>query len=213
MNITILCSSSSHPVNRMLDRWMAENRAHHVISLVHQKAELRGGDILFLISCGEKISREDRQAFGKVLVIHASDLPLGRGWSPHVWSILSGAGSITVSLLEAEDAIDSGAIWKKLVVPIPKHALFDEINELLFAAESQLMSFAIDAFYSIAPELQDGRVAPSYHPRRTPQDSELDAQKSIAEQFDLLRVCDPQRFPAFFKLHGHTYKVIVEKVE
>lgn len=213
MNITILCSSSSHPVNRMLDRWMVENQACHVISLVRQKAELCGGDILFLISCGEKISREDRQSFGKVLVIHASDLPQGRGWSPHIWSLLSGASSITVSLLEAEDAIDSGAIWKKVVVPVPKHALFDEINDLLFEAESQLMSFAIEAFYSVTPEPQNGCVEPCYYPRRTPQDSELDAQKSIAEQFDLLRVCDPQRFPAFFKLHGHTYKVIVEKVE
>lgn len=213
MIITILCSSSSHPVNGMLYRWVAENQARHTVNLVRQKAELQGGDILFLISCGEKIAVEDRQKFGKVLVIHASDLPTGRGWNPHIWSILEGAETITVSLLEAEDKVDSGAIWKKLVVPVPKHALFDEINEVLFEAESQLMSFAVSVFDSIAPEPQDSSVVPSYYPRRSPEDSELDSQKSIAEQFDLLRVCDPQRFPAFFKLHGHTYRVTVEKVE
>lgn len=75
------------------------------------------------------------------------------------------------------------------------------------------MSFAVSVFDSIAPEPQDSSVVPSYYPRRSPEDSELDSQKSIAEQFDLLRVCDPQRFPAFFKLHGHTYRVTVEKVE
>lgn len=213
MNITILCSSSSHPVNGMLDRWVAKNQAKHTVNLVRQKAELRGGDILFLISCGEKIAAEDRQAFRKVLVIHASDLPTGRGWSPHIWSILNGAENITVSLLEAEDKVDSGAIWKKVLVPIAKHALFDEINEVLFEAESQLMDFAVSMFGSIVPQPQDSSRAPSYYPRRGPEDSELDVQKSIGEQFDLLRVCDPQRFPAFFKLHGHTYRVTVEKVE
>ncbi len=197
----------------MLERWVAANQALHTISLLRHKAELGGGEILFLISCSEIISAKDRQAFSYVLVIHASDLPRGRGWSPHIWEIVGGASSITVSLLEAQDQVDSGSVWQKLVVPIPKHALSDEINELLFEAESQLMDFAVSNIHSITPEPQDPSVMANYYPRRGPEDSELDAQKTIAEQFDLLRVCDPQRFPAFFKLHGHTYKLIVEKVE
>lgn len=213
MRITILCSSSSHPVNGMLSQWVDSHTTAHDIKLARSKTELQGGDLLFLISCGEIINAEDREKFKKVLVIHASDLPQGRGWSPHIWDVVNGANEITVSLLEAQDKLDSGDIWQKARITIPQHFLYDEINERLFAAESQLMDFAVENFYTITPQPQSLAVVPSYHPRRTPADSELDPEKSIASQFNLLRVSDPERFPAFFRLHGHTYKVTVEKVD
>lgn len=213
MKITILCSSFTHPVNGMLSQWVEANIIAHDVKLVRSKSELQGGDLLFLISCAEIINAQDREKFKKVLVIHASDLPQGRGWSPHIWDVLNGASEITVSLLEAQDKVDSGDIWQNARITIPQHFLYDEINELLFATESQLMDFAVEHFYTITPQPQSLSVVPSYHPRRMPADSELDPGKSIASQFNLLRVSDPERFPAFFKLHGHTYKVTVEKVE
>ena len=44
-------------------------------------------------------------------------------------------------------------------------------------------------------------------------DSELDINKSINSQFNLLRICDNKRYPAFFRKHGFTYKLQIEKVE
>ncbi len=213
MNITILCSSKAHPVNEMLLRWIEKSRIAHHVRLVRSKRELGAGDILFLISCGELIAEQERRNFKKTLVIHASDLPKGRGWSPHIWELSEGADVITVSLLEAQDKVDSGDIWKKRYVSIPQHALYDEINELLFSAESELMDFAVQNFENIVPSPQDCHVEPTYYSRRTPSDSELNPQQSIANQFNLIRVCDPERFPAFFKLHGYTYKLTLEKLE
>ena len=43
-------------------------------------------------------------------MIHASDLPKGRGWSPHIWGLINEAQQITISLLEAVDKVDSGDI-------------------------------------------------------------------------------------------------------
>lgn len=212
MNITILCSSKAHPVNEMLYRWVKNNEEAHDVNLVRDKRELDGGDILFLISCNEVIGGKDRDKFKKVLIVHASDLPKGRGWSPHVWGVVNGANDITISLLEAQDKVDSGDIWRKVEITIPKHFLYDEINALLFSMESQLMDFAVENFYTIIPKPQPLGEKPTYHPRRTPADSELDPERSIASQFDLLRVSDPERFPAYFKLHGHTYKLVVEKI-
>ena len=34
--------------------------------------------------------------------------------------------------------------------------------------------------------------------KRTPADSEIDPGKSILEQFNLLRIVDSERYPAFF---------------
>ena len=40
-------------------------------------------------------------------MIHESDLPHGKGWSPIQWQILEGSDSITITLLDAEDKVDS----------------------------------------------------------------------------------------------------------
>lgn len=213
MKITLLCNDEQHPVNGRLQAWIASQEGKHEVELIRSKAELSGGDILFLISCSQILSKEERRAYREVLVLHASDLPEGRGWSPHIWRIIDGAEEITVSLLEAEDGLDSGAIWKKIRIDIPKHALWDEINALLFDAEIKLIDFAVRVFDDISPVPQDTKIAPTYYLQRTPADSELDPSKSISSQFDRIRVCDPDRFPAFFKLHGKRFKLVLEKID
>ena len=212
MNISILCSDERHPVNPFLQRWIDQNRDIHQISLVRKKNELLGGEILFLVSCAEIISAADRAVYRASLVLHASNLPVGRGWSPHIWQIIGGAQEITLSLLEAEDKVDSGRIWHQAIFRVPKHALLDEINEQLFNAEIELINLAINDFYTVIPKPQDITMVPTYHPRRTPDASKLDPERSIASQFDLIRVCDPMRFPAFFELHGNKYKLTLEKI-
>ncbi len=212
MNITVLCSDPSHPVNPYLKDWMNGARQGHCVQLVRRRAELTGGDLLFLISCSEIIKERERSEFQKSLVLHASDLPRGRGWSPHIWSIINGAEKITLSLLEAADPVDSGRIWHKMELVVQKHWLWDEINHELFSAELALMDFALKHFDSIEPQAQDPSVAATYFRKRTPADSEIDPTRSIAEQFDAIRVSDPTRFPAYFQLHGHKYKVTLQKM-
>ncbi|WP_417685385.1 formyltransferase family protein [Pseudidiomarina gelatinasegens] len=189
------------------------NTDRHDSELVRSKANLTGGDLLFLISCSEIITSKERAKYSESLVIHASDLPLGRGWSPHIWEISSGATQITLTLLEAGDNVDSGRIWKKLELPIAKDLLWYEINDLLFNAEIQLIEFAVNVCKSIVPVEQDQNLEPTYHRKRTPADSEINVKKSLESQFDLLRICDPERFPAYFKIHGKKYKLMVEKFD
>lgn len=213
MRISLLCSDEQHPVNEYLKRWISTQQGVHQVELARRKGELSGGDILFLISCSEIVNATDRSAYRATLVLHASDLPRGRGWSPHIWQLIEGGDEITVSLLEAEDKVDSGRIWRRLKFPVPKHALWDEINARLFDAEIELIDFAVKEFERVCPIEQDTALAPSYYPRRSPSDSRIDPSKSIASQFDRIRVCDPNRFPAFFELHGKKYKLILEKLD
>lgn len=211
MKVTLLCSDAAHPVNPYLQRWMDGKGDSIEVELVRTKSEALGGDILFLISCSEVLTAQDTGRYADTLVLHASDLPHGRGWSPHIWELSRGAESLTLSLLEADEKVDAGRIWKKLTVDIPRHALWDEINERLFAAELELMDFAIEQFGRIVPIPQPSDIEATYYPKRTPRDSEIDPGKSIAEQFDLVRVCDPVRFPAFFYHRGHRYVLKLEK--
>jgi methionyl-tRNA formyltransferase len=211
MNISLLCTDPAHPVIEHLLKWTEEmsHRGHSVI-IVNNKADLNSGDILFLVSCSQMIKDNERDKFQNILVLHASDLPKGRGWSPYIWSILEGATSITVCLLEAKEPVDTGAIWLKKKFNIEGHELLPEINEKLFKTELSLMTQAVENFNNITPIEQTGEPGP-YLRKRKPDDSRLEPQKTIAEQFDLLRVADSQRFPAFFDYRGHRYFVKIEK--
>ena len=118
------------------------------------------------------------------------------------------AGQRRVLLLHG--AGHTGAIWAQRPLRLEGHELSDEINEKLFAIELELMDEALSKFGRASPAPQDDR-APSYYRKRTPEDSRLDPERPIVEQFDLLRVADPARFPAFFDLRGHRYVVRIEK--
>ena len=212
MKIDILCSDTEHPVNEALSAWMRNHADTHDIALLRKTDGLRGGDILFLVSCHEVVGSTLRGSYRHTLVLHASDLPEGRGWSPHVWSILNGARGLTVSLLDAEDAVDSGAIWAKARFDVPDHALHEEIDAALFKAEMELMDRAIDMVANGArptPQAEDGAT---YWPRRRPEDSEIDPHRPLDEVFDAIRVADPRRYPAFFRLRGHVYTIELRKV-
>lgn len=212
MRIDILCSSPDHPVTACLRRWIEERSTNHDIALLRNTQELRGGDVLFLVSCTEIVEKMVRNRYSNALVLHASDLPEGRGWSPHIWAVLEGAREIVVSLLNAEDRVDTGDIWGKRRFPVPPHALYDEINAALFATELELMDHAIDMIESGQAPTPQSAERSSTWPRRTPEDSEIDPVRPLSELFDAIRVADPHRYPAFFRLRGHIYTIQLKKV-
>ena len=212
IKITLLCTDIKHPIFPYLENWVLNNTKKYDITLLNYVSEIKdeGGDILFLISCSEIVKENIRKLYKYTLVLHASDLPEGRGWSPHIWDILNGKDHITLSLLEAKDNVDTGDIWMKKKILLQGNELFNEINDLLFNAELDLIKWACDSFETCLPEKQSSSMV-SYHRRRLPKDSELDINKSIKDQFNLLRVCDPDRSPAFFIINGQKFKVRVDK--
>lgn len=50
----------------------------------------------------------------------------------------------------------------------------------------------------------------SYYPRRRPADSQLDPQRTLAEQMNLLRVVDNQRYPALVEVRGRRYELLIQ---
>ena len=121
--------------------------------------------------------------------------------------------AITLSLLEAEDKVDSGRIWLMRKIPVKKTAIWHEVNHLLFEAEIKLMNEALINYDEIKPYQQDVDIEPTYHRKRTPEDSRVEADLSIADQFNLIRMCDPDRYPAWFEIHGQKYKLVLEKTD
>lgn len=195
-----------------LNQWAQQNKGDYQIELHDKALNLHGGDFLFLISCTEIVPYKIYSRYRFPLVIHESNLPEGRGWSPLAWQILAGKSDVVVSLIEVAEQVDRGAIWKKIELSLEGHELLDEINEKLFLIKIDLIEYAISHYLDVMPSEQVHSEA-TYYPRRTPNDSKIDPHKSIEDQFNLLRIIDKTRYPAFFELRGHKYNIYIEKVK
>lgn len=163
------------------------------------------GDYLFLISCLEIVNEETRKNFKQCYVIHESNLPKGRGWSPLAHQVLEGKKEITVSVIKCADPVDSGDIVKQSRIYLDGSELSDEIHKKAFYVKASLIPSVIRD-----PECVKQTGEPTYYKRRTPEDSELDINQSILSQFNLLRICEP-RYPAFFRHLGFRYEVSLKK--
>jgi methionyl-tRNA formyltransferase len=51
----------------------------------------------------------------------------------------------------------------------------------------------------------------NFYPRRRPKDGELDIDKSLREQFNLLRVGNNEGWPSHFCIDGHEYVLKIFK--
>ncbi|MBV9988016.1 MAG: hypothetical protein JO301_10070 [Chitinophagaceae bacterium] len=184
-----------------------QSKGHDCSYLINDD-KVEKGDVLVFLSY-EKIFA-DLSLNKHNLVIHESDLPKGRGMSPLTWQVLEGINDIPVTLLEASEKVDAGKIYNQLWIHLEGHELIAEIKQKQGEATIELVTWFVDNYpASASGKEQSGE--PTYYKRRNRQHSRLDVNKTILEQFNLLRVCDNQRYPAFFELGGHTYTIKIEK--
>jgi methionyl-tRNA formyltransferase len=177
--------------------------------LHHRHDEVVKGDVLCLLSC-EKIFRHlELNRYN--LVVHESALPAGKGWSPLTWQILEGTNEIPITLFEASAAVDAGEIYLQDTLRFEGHELLPEIKQAQGRKTQEMILEFLRQYPNVVSRPQEGTE--SYYPRRRPVDSRLAPKGSIASQFDLLRVCDNERYPAYFDYRGHRYLLKIEKLE
>ena len=120
-----------------------------------------------------------------------------------IWQILEGADELPLALIDAEDAVDTGDIWRIDTVRLDGTELSDAIQAKVATGTTALMTWALDHCPTTRPVAQTGE--PSYYPRRYPVDSEVQPHHTLEQIFDLLRVADPARYPAFVVLRGRRF--------
>lgn len=182
-------------------------RRGHAVRWVHHPAHLAAGDVCFMLSCGRLLSAEQLALHRHNLVVHASDLPKGQGWSPMSWQILDGVSKIPVTLFEAVPELDSGPIYLQQHIHLQGNELVEEWRTLLAQATKELCLLWLDRHHEVVAAAKPQLGESSHYVRRRPVDSHLDPERSIAEQFNLLRIVDNARYPAFFSFAGRSFQV------
>jgi len=178
------------------------------VTIYRSARELKKGDILFILSCDQRVKPKELQWHKHNIVIHASDLPKGKGWSPVSWQIEQGINKIPITLFEANPQLDDGDWYLKDHIETQGHELIHEIRYLVFKTLHGMAKTFLSR-YPLEAHPQNGEE--SFFDKRTEKNQELNVTKSIQEEFNKLRVCDNERYPAHFTLHGHTYIIKISK--
>jgi len=166
-------------------------------------------DIVFILSYHQIIPQKALKKNNHNIVIHASALPKGKGWAPLFWQILEGRNNIPFTMIEASDSVDNGDIYMQETLELDG----DELNEELRGKQANLIIRMCIKFinnYELykVPVKQSGDE--SFYVKRSKEDSRLDIDNTIKEQFNLLRVVNNNDYPAYFELDGNRYILKIE---
>ena len=183
----------------------------HEANLCRNYKEVGNGDIAFYLGC-VRITPKDVLNKNKInLVVHESDLPRGRGFAPVAWQILEGQNTIPIVLFEARTEADSGPVFLKDKIVLMGHELMNDIRVLQGKKTVSLCRDFVRRYPNLKGAEQKGQS--TAYSRRRPANSKLDIDKTLREQFSLLRTVDNERFPAYFDINGYRYTIRIEKKE
>ena len=173
--------------------------------------QVKEGCVAFYLGCTNivKLNILSRNSFN--LVVHESDLPKGKGFAPVAWQILEGKSEIPVCLFEAVDNVDAGNIYYMESMVFEGHELNNEIRDEQGNKTIEMCLRFLNESTPPKPHLQKGES--TFYRRRKPEDSQLSIIKTIEEQFNLLRIVDNERYPAYFDKDGYRYKLTIEKID
>lgn len=211
LRITVLSDADSWlnaHLTELVARWREQG---YPVQWVHDSTLISNGDVCFIIGCTRLLKPTDLSRNTYNLVVHESALPEGRGWSPMTWQVLEDRRHIVITLFEAAKEVDSGRIHLQTTIQLSGTELIDEWRQLQADATSELCSRWINEYPGVTQRAHEQSGTASYFRRRGPVDSRIDPEQSIARQFDLLRVVDNDRYPAFFEYRGSAYRLLIKR--
>ena len=90
------------------------------------------------------------------------------------------------------------------------YELLNELRSSVADATLQLCSKFVDTYPQCLKKAKFQNNKETFYSRRFSKHSRLDLNKSIREQFNLLRIVDNERYPAFFEINGYKYFILIK---
>ena len=164
--------------------------------------------VVFILSYFRIIPQNFLDKHQHNLVVHESALPKGKGWAPLFWQILEGKNKIPIVLIEAAAQMDAGPIYIKDFIQFKGDELNSEIRHQQALKTIEICKRFLIEYEQLTPKKQKGLS--TFYKKRSPKDSILDINKSIKQQFNLLRIVDNTAFPAYFLYKGKRYIIQIK---
>ena len=179
------------------------------INIFHTPDQIENFDLVFVLGYTRILPQSFLDGNHLVLLVHESPLPNGKGFSPMQWQILEGKNTITVCLIEMSLKVDSGDIIDQTKITLTGAELYEELRLKQAEATFTLINKFLNSYPSFNRKQQVGKE--TSYPRRVEGDSEINIDKTIREQFNLLRIVNNEEWPAFFYFNGTKYTLKIFK--
>ena len=209
MKITILTDNPNSWIMPFIEELKIYLKNNHEVQHVFDSEQVKSGDILFILSCEKLVKSHILKLNKNNIVVHPSNLPKQRGWSPLTWQVLEGKNVIPICLFEAHPIADGGGVYLRDEIKLDGSELNSEMKQKQGEITLKMIKKYLKEKDSLLAVAQTGE--PSYCNKIIPEDSEIDINKSIKDQFDRLRVVDNKRYPAFFKHKNNKYIIKIYK--
>ena len=139
---------------------------------------------------------------------HETPLPEGKGHAPIQWTVLNNRSNLVVSLYKLNAGVDSGEL-------INQHNIHFEKTDTLHTMNKK-REIAIEKCFDVfIKEVKQGYMVlrkqsgkGSYHKKRKPSHNQLDLNKKLIDLWDEIRICDNDKYPAWFSINDK--KVIIK---
>jgi len=208
MKITILTDNPNSWVIPYIED-LKNQLSSHVINHIFTAKDITNGDIMFILSCEKILPIKYLKLHKNNIVVHPSKVPYGKGWSPLAWQILEGTNNIPISLFEAVEQVDAGEVYIVDTIHLEGHELNDEIKHQQGIVMIRMIKKYVAEYSTMIGTPQNGEE--KFYPRRNHKENELSINNSIAEQFNLFRIVDNERYPAYFIINGYKYILKIYK--
>ena len=204
--IGFLIDKTNNWIEKFLKKENFKNNPKYKFKIFDNHLKIKNYDVLFILGYTKILDKKFLKKNKYNLIIHESNLPKGKGFAPVQWQILKNKKNIPVCLIKAENNVDSGEIFEKIFFKLDGTELYDEIRKKQAKATFSIIKRFLKKFPKIFPKKQVGKS--TFYRRRYPKDNLLNINKSIKDNFDLLRIGNNELFPSHF--HYRSIKYIIK---
>lgn len=144
------------------------------------------------------------ESVGTCLNVHGTLLPDYPGARSLNWIIVEGERSSGVTIHIVDEGMDTGPIILQRAFPVSRFDTARSLARKTLDFEPAVVVEALNLFEREGPAAArpQNPAGAKRFPDRTPAHSEIDPQRPLIEQYNIIRASDPDRYPAFFMLDG-----------
>ena len=205
--IVFLFDKSNNYKKKYFDIFKSNKK--YIFEKTYDLKKIKKCDVLFIISYTKILPIKLFKKVKLPLIVHESNLPKGRGCSPVLWEVLNKKKNFYVSIIEVKKKVDSGKIILKKKFTIKSDDLYGDIRKKQTQSNINIIKDFLKIYPKIEFKNQIGK--PSYFRKRKIEDSELNINKSIRSQFNLMRINNNDEWPSFFYMNGKKFVIKIFK--
>ena len=207
--VTFLLDKSNLWFEKQLRNYDFKLDSKYIFKVSKSPNNIKNQNIVFPLSYTRILPESFLQKNELVLIAHPSKLPKDKGFAPLQYQILRNKNKVYISLIKAAKEVDAGPIYFQNSFVLNGTELSDEIRNIQGIQFLNIIKKFLIKYPKVKSKKQIGKG--NFNKRRYPKDSQLDVNKTIKKQFNLLRINNNKLYPSFFYFKGHKYIIKIFK--